>query len=66
MLKHISISAQEVLNELARKRVGKTLNKLDEAGCSESVKQVVKRQMYGLKKDIEELTETCYAEQNKH
>ena len=66
MLKHISISAQEVLNDLARKRVGKTLNKLDEGGCSESVKQVVKRQMYGLKKDIEELTETCYAEQDKH
>ena len=66
MLKHISISAQEVLNDLARKRVGKTLNKLDEAGCSESVKQFVMRQMYGLKKDIEELTETCYAEQDKH
>lgn len=61
MLKHISISAQEVLNDLARKRVGKTLNKLDEAGCDESVKLVVKRQMYGLKKDIEELTESCDA-----
>lgn len=59
MLKHISIPAKEVLDKIASKRVGQTLSELELAGCNEEVKQAVKRQMYGLKKDIEQISEAC-------
>lgn len=59
MLKHISIPAKEVLDKLASKRVGQTLSELELAGCDENIKQAVKRQIYGLKKDIEQISEAC-------
>lgn len=59
MLKHISIPAKEVLDKLASKRVGQTLSELELAGCDDNVKQAVKRQIYGLKKDIEQISEAC-------
>ena len=59
MLKHISIPAKEVLDKLASKRVGQTLSELELAGCDDSIKQAVKRQIYGLKKDIEQISEAC-------
>lgn len=59
MLKHISIPAKEVLDKLASKRVGQTLSELELAGCDDSIKQAVKRQIYGLKKDIEQILEAC-------
>ena len=51
MLNHISIPAKEVLDKLASKRVGQALSELELAGCDDAVKQAVKRQLYGLKKD---------------
>lgn len=65
MLNHISIPAKEVLDKLASKRVGQALSELELAGCDDAVKQAVKRQLYGLKKDIEQLSETCDDEQSK-
>lgn len=59
MLKHISIPAKEVLDKLASKRVGQTLSELELAGCDDNIKQAVKRQIYGLKKDIEQISEAC-------
>ena len=59
MLKYISIPAKEVLDKLASKRVGQTLSELELAGCDDSIKQAVKRQIYGLKKDIEQISEAC-------
>ena len=59
MLKHISIPAKEVLDKLASKRVGQTLSELELAGCDDNIKQAVKRQIYGLKKDIEKISEAC-------
>ena len=59
MLKHISIPAREVLDKLASKRVGQTLSELELAGCDDNIKQAVKRQIYGLKKDIEQISEAC-------
>ena len=59
MLKHISIPAKEVLDKLASKRVGQTLSELELAGCDDNIKQAVKRQIYGLKKDIEQISESC-------
>lgn len=65
MLKHISIPAKELLDKLASKRVGQTLSELELAGCDENVKQAVKRQMYGLKKDIEQISEACDDKESK-
>ena len=59
MLKQISIPAKEVLDKLASKRVGQTLSEMELAGCGEDIKQAVKRQIYGLKKDIEQISESC-------
>lgn len=51
---HISKPAKELLDKIASKRVGQTMSELELAGCSDGVKSAVKRQLYGLKKDIEQ------------
>ena len=65
MLKHISISAKELLDKIASKRVGQTMSELELAGCEQNVKDAVKKQLYGLKKDIEKHidSEACNDEQ---
>ena len=67
MLKHISISAKSVLDNIARKRVGQTMSELELAGCNQNIKDAVKKQLYGLKKDIEQHIdeEACYDKQDK-
>lgn len=50
---HISIPAKELLDKIASKRVGQTMGELELAGCPDNVKTAVKRQLYGLKRDIE-------------
>lgn len=53
-MKHISIPAKELLDKIASKRVGQTMSELELAGCQQNVKDAVKKQLYGLKKDIEQ------------
>lgn len=53
MLEHISISAIKVLEQIAKKRVGRTLEALDLAGCSEEVKYAVKKQIWEFKDEVE-------------
>ena len=53
MLEHISISAEKVLEQIAKKRVGRTLEALDLAGCSEEVKFAVKKQIWEFKDEVE-------------
>ena len=53
MLEHISKSAYKVLEQIARKRVGRTLEALDLAGCSEEVKFAVKKQIWEFKNEVE-------------
>jgi len=52
-MKHISIPAKLLLDKIASKRVGQTMSELELAGCQQNVKDAVKKQLYGLKKDIE-------------
>ena len=65
MLQHISIPAKKLLDNIASKRVGQTMSELELAGCNQSVKNAVKKQLYGLKKDIEQHIDerACYDEQ---
>ena len=53
MLEHISIPATKILEQIAKKRVGRTLEALDLAGCSEEVKFAVKKQIWEFKNEIE-------------
>lgn len=53
MLEHISKSAYKVLEQIARKRVGRTLEALDLAGCSEELKYAVKKQIWEFKDEVE-------------
>jgi hypothetical protein len=64
-MKHISIPARELLDKIASKRVGQTMSELELAGCQQNVKDAVKKQLYGLKKDIEHHidSEACNDEQ---
>lgn len=50
---HISIPATKVLEQIARKRVGRTLEALDLAGCSEDIKIAVKKQIWEFKNEVE-------------
>ena len=62
MLNHISKPAKELLDKIASKRVGQTMSELELAGCEQNVKDAVKKQLYGLKKDIERQIDegACY------
>lgn len=53
MLEHISKSAYKVLEQIAKKRVGRTLEALDLAGCSEELKYAVKKQIWEFKDEVE-------------
>ena len=53
MLEHISKSAYKVLEQIAKKRVGRTLEALDLAGCSEEIKYAVKKQIWEFKDEVE-------------
>lgn len=53
MLEHISIPATKILEQIAKKRVGRTLEALDLAGCSEEVKFAVKKQIWEFKNEVE-------------
>jgi len=65
-MEHISIPAKKLLDKIASKRVGQTMSELELAGCQQNVKDAVKRQLYGLKKDIEQHidSEVCYEKTN--
>lgn len=53
MLEHISIPLEKVLEQITRKRVGRTLEALDLAGCSEDIKFAVKKQLWEFKNEVE-------------
>lgn len=53
MLEHISIPATKLLEQIAKKRVGRTLEALDLAGCGEEVKFAVKKQIWEFKNEVE-------------
>ena len=57
-----NINPKQLLDKIASKRVGQTMSELELAGCGQEVKDAVKRQLYGLKKDIEQHIddEACY------
>jgi hypothetical protein len=52
-MEHISKPAFRVLEEITRKRVGRTMEALDLAGADELLKSAVKKQIWELKNDIE-------------
>lgn len=43
----------EILEEIAKKRVGRTLEALDLAGSSEALKSAVKKQIWEFKNEVE-------------
>jgi hypothetical protein len=53
MFEQIQNPAKRVLEEITRKRVGRTLEALDLAGCNEQIKTAVKKQIWEMKNDIE-------------
>ena len=53
MLVQIGIPAKKLLEEIARKRVGRTLEALDLAGSSETLKSAVKKQIWEFKNEVE-------------
>ena len=52
-MEHISIPISRVLEEITRKRVGRTMEALDLAGADDLLKSAVKKQIWELKNDIE-------------
>lgn len=52
-MEQISIPASRVLEEITRKRVGRTMEALDLAGADDLLKSAVKKQIWELKNDIE-------------
>lgn len=65
MLKHISVPAKELLDKLAKRRVGRTMGLLENTQCSEEIKSSIKREIWDMKRDIEDiLEEACYDEEN--
>lgn len=52
-MEHISIPISRVLEEITRKRVGRTMEALDLAGADNLLKSAVKKQIWELKNDIE-------------
>lgn len=53
MLEHISKPANRLLNKIASKRIGETLELLENSGCSQEIKNIVKKKMWLLKDEAE-------------
>ena len=53
MIENTSKSDTAILEQIARKRVGRTLEALDLAGCGEEVKFAVKKQIWAFKNEVE-------------
>lgn len=53
MLGSISIEAKKILEQIAKKRVGRTLEALELAGASEHLKNAIKKQIWEFKNDVE-------------
>ena len=52
-MEHISESANRLLEQIAKKRVGRTMEALDLAGASEQLKSAVKKQIWEFKNEVE-------------
>ena len=66
MLVHISIPAEELLNKIAKRRVGRAMGVLDDANCSDEVKSSIKQEIWDMKKDVKDiLEEACYDNSEK-
>jgi len=52
-LEHISEPAKRILYKIAMRRVGRTLQALDIAGCDETLKSAVKKQFWEFKNEVE-------------
>lgn len=57
MLEHISKPANRLLNKIASKRIGETLEQLENEQCSDRVKNLVKQRMWLLKDEAEMVLE---------
>lgn len=65
MLVHISIPAKELLDKIAKRRVGRTMGLLENAQCSDEVKSSIKKEIWDMKRDMEDiLEEACYDKEN--
>lgn len=53
MLEHISKPANRLLNKIANRRIGETLEALEKIGCGSDVKDLVKKNMWNLKDEAE-------------
>lgn len=62
MLVHISEPARELLDKIARKRVGRAMGALDVAGCNEQLKTEIKKQFWEFKNEVE--SEVLESEEN--
>lgn len=47
------MTKQEELERIAKKRVGRAMEALELAGCGDSIKAAIKKQIWEFKKDIE-------------
>lgn len=52
-MEHISVPARALLEQIAKKRVGRTLEALDLAGASPQLKSAIKKQIWEFKNEIE-------------
>lgn len=52
-MEHISVSARALLDQIAKKRVGRTMEALDLAGASQPLKSAIKKQIWEFKNEIE-------------
>ena len=57
MLEHISKPANRLLNKIASKRIGETLEQLENEQCNDRVKNLVKQRMWLLKDEAEMVLE---------
>ena len=67
MLEHISKPANRLLNKIASKRIGETLEYLESIGCCDEVKDAIKKKMWLLKDEAEIVLEAgaCDDKQDK-
>ena len=61
MLQHISIPAKELLDKIAKRRIGRILETLETECISNDTKTHIKKEIWDMKKDVEDiLEEACY------
>lgn len=66
MLEHISIPAKELLDKVAKRRVGRTMGLLEKTPCPDEVKSSIKKEIWDMKRDIEDILEgACYDRNQK-